>query len=236
MTNGTLIKIYFPQQQLVYSRHEPELSDAKLSQQNRERTCSDVISSQNENFSSRYILHVCCESGSYHKKIYIYTPRAVGNCSSKTPIISYRTRVYRRWLQRWPTCPDVFRPRNRIVVNTHCETRVTLNNKSISRDKDAAHDYVWTSPGSTELGERVVHITRACWGIRSLMYWVGPCRFGKYHSTPRTVTLNPQNFHSKGKQSNLPSPPLRFAPPPPCDLLAAPCVVSTQYLYPRPRN
>lgn len=25
---------------------------------------------------------------------------------------------------------------NRIVVNTHCETRVTLNNKSISRDKD----------------------------------------------------------------------------------------------------
>lgn len=32
--------------------------------------------------------------------------------------------------------PDVSRPRNRIVVNTHCETRVTLNNKSISRDKD----------------------------------------------------------------------------------------------------
>lgn len=35
---------------------------------------------------------------------------------------------------RGPTC--FVGSRNRIVVNTHCETRVTLNNKSISRDKD----------------------------------------------------------------------------------------------------
>lgn len=52
---------------------------------------------------------------------------------------SYMYASYVYTVQRWPPgSPDVFHARNRIVVNTHCETRVTLNNKSISRDKDGA--------------------------------------------------------------------------------------------------
>lgn len=65
----------------------------------------------------------------YHREIYVY----VGQQDPHYLLSYMYVDGYKGGL-RGPTC--FVGSRNRIVVNTHCETRVTLNNKSISRDKD----------------------------------------------------------------------------------------------------